>query len=174
MSPVSGLAPYQSASRSGARSLSNDNDRHGHLTSRDGIYMSSGDTPEVIDAVWGRFPAVTLHFLRVGLESVRTVVLRLGYYPAASVWYIIQLPLTTLRHCIGHNIMRLPLTPSFESMPSSGHRCPNVFANLMPVLRHSACCCHRTKRICDVFLPSLSWLSSASFPGYHSLYYCLL
>ena len=25
--------------------------------------------------------------------------------------------------------------------------------------------------ICDVFLPSLSWLSSASFPGYHSLHY---
>ena len=38
----------------------------------------------------------------------------------------------------------------------------------------AACCCHRTKRISDVFLPSLSWLSSASFPGYHSLHYCLL
>ena len=31
-----------------------------------------------------------------------------------------------------------------------------------------------SSRICDVFLTSLSWLSSASFPGYHSLHYCLL
>ena len=49
-----------------------------------------------------------------------------------------------------------------------------VSAKLMPVLRHSACCCHRTKRIWDVFLPSLSWVSSASFPCYNSLHYCLL
>ncbi len=27
-------------------------------------------------------------------------------------------------------------------------------------------CCHHTKRIWDVFVPSLSWVSSASFPGY--------
>ena len=43
-----------------------------------------------------------------------------------------------------------------------------------PSLRHSACCCHRSKRICDVFLPSLSWIPSASFPGYTSFHYCLL
>ena len=60
------------------------------------------------------------------------------------------------------------------SISSSGRRCPDVSAKLMPVLRHSACCCHRTKCICDVFLSSLSWLSSASFPGYYSLHYCLL
>ena len=41
----------------------------------------------------------------------------------------------------------------------------DVSAKLTPVLRHSACCCHRTKRIRDVFLPSLSWLSSDSFHG---------
>ena len=29
---------------------------------------------------------------------------------------------------------------------SSGRRCPDVSAKWMPVLRHSACCCHRTKR----------------------------
>ena len=56
-----------------------------------------------------------------------------------------------------------------RSISSSGRRCPDVTAKLMSVLRHSACRCHRTERICDVFLPSLSWLSSASFPGYHSL-----
>ena len=49
-----------------------------------------------------------------------------------------------------------------------------LFRTSLSVLRHSACCCHRTKRICDVFLPSLSWLSSASFPAYHSLHYYLL
>ena len=52
---------------------------------------------------------------------------------------------------------------SSRSISSSGRRCPDVTAKLMPVLRHSACRCHRTERICDVFLPSLSWLSSASF-----------
>ena len=51
---------------------------------------------------------------------------------------------------------------------------PIVFVKSMLVLCHSACCCHRTKRICDVFLPSLSWHSSASFPGHHCLHYCLL
>ena len=51
---------------------------------------------------------------------------------------------------------------SSKSISSSGSRWPDVSAKLMPVLCHSACCCHRTKRICDVFLPSLSWLSSAS------------
>ena len=51
---------------------------------------------------------------------------------------------------------------STRSISSSGRCCPDVSAKLMPVLRHSACCCHRSKRICDVFLPSLSWLSSAS------------
>ena len=59
-----------------------------------------------------------------------------------------------------------------RSISSSGRRCPDVSAKLMPVLRHSACCCHRsggTKRIWDIFLPSLSWVSSASFPGYNSL-----
>ena len=63
---------------------------------------------------------------------------------------------------------------SSRSISSSGRRCPDVSAKLMPVLRRSAGCCHRTKRICDVFPPSLSWLSSASFSGYHSLHYCLL
>ena len=33
---------------------------------------------------------------------------------------------------------------------------------------------HSTKRMYNVFLPSLSWLSSSSFPGYHSLHCCLL
>ena len=66
------------------------------------------------------------------------------------------------------------LRSSSVSISSSGRRCPNVTAKLMPVFRHSACRCHRTKRICDVFLLSLSWLSSASFPGYHSLQYRLL
>ena len=61
-----------------------------------------------------------------------------------------------------------------RSISSSGRRCPDVTAKLFPVLCHSACRCHRTERIRDVFLPSLSWLSSASFPGYHSLHYCLL
>ena len=61
-----------------------------------------------------------------------------------------------------------------RSISSSGCRCPDVSAKLMPVRRHYAFCYHRTKRICDVFLPSLSWLSSASFPGYHLLHYCLL
>ena len=63
---------------------------------------------------------------------------------------------------------------SSRSISSSGRRCPDVSAKLFPVLCHSACRCHRTERIRDVFLPSLSWLSSASFPGYHSLHYCLL
>ena len=63
---------------------------------------------------------------------------------------------------------------SSRSISSSGRRCPDVTAKLFPVLCHSACRCHRTERIRDVFLPSLSWLSSASFPGYHSLPYCLL
>ena len=45
-----------------------------------------------------------------------------------------------------------------------GGCCPDVSAKLFPVLRHSACCCHRTKCIRDVFLPSLSWLSSATIP----------
>ena len=53
---------------------------------------------------------------------------------------------------------------SSRSISSSGRRCPDVCAKLMPVLRHSACCCHRTKRIWDVFLPSLSWVSSATIP----------
>ena len=44
------------------------------------------------------------------------------------------------------------------SLLSLGRRCPNVHAKLLAVLRHSACCCHRTKRICDFFIPSLSWL----------------
>ena len=60
---------------------------------------------------------------------------------------------------------------SSRSISSSGRRCPDVTAKLFPVLCHSACRCHRTERIRDVFLPSLSWLSSASFPGYHSLHY---
>ena len=64
--------------------------------------------------------------------------------------------------------------PSSRSISSSGRRCPDVPAKLMPVLRHSACRCHSTKHICDVFLPSLSWLSSASFPSYHSFHHCLL
>ena len=68
------------------------------------------------------------------------------------------------------NIIR---TSSSESICSSRRCCPDVFPKSMPVLRHSSFC-HRTKYICDVFLPSLSWLSSASFPGYHSLPYCLL
>ena len=63
---------------------------------------------------------------------------------------------------------------SSRSISSSGRRCPLCLCKLMPVLRHSACCCHRTKRIWDVFLPSLSWVSSASFPCYNSLHYCLL
>ena len=63
---------------------------------------------------------------------------------------------------------------SSRSISSSGRRCPDVTAKLFPVLCHSACRCHRTERIRDVFLPYLSWLSSASFPGYHSLHYCLL
>ena len=63
---------------------------------------------------------------------------------------------------------------SSRSISSLGRGCPDVSAEWMIVLRHSACCCHRTKRICDVFLPSLSWLSSASYSGYHSLHYCLL
>ena len=46
-------------------------------------------------------------------------------------------------------------------------------AKSMPVA-NSTCCCDCTKRICDVFLPSLSWLSSASFPHYNSMHYCLL
>ena len=33
-----------------------------------------------------------------------------------------------------------------ESISSSERRCPDVSAKLMPVLRHSACRCHRTKR----------------------------
>ena len=49
---------------------------------------------------------------------------------------------------------------SSRSISSSGRRCRDVSAKLMPVLRHSACCCRHTKPICDVFLPSLSWLSS--------------
>ena len=65
-------------------------------------------------------------------------------------------------------------TSSSRSISSSGRRCPDVTAKLFPALCHSACRCHRTERIRDVFLPSLSWLSSASFPGYHSLHYCLL
>ena len=52
---------------------------------------------------------------------------------------------------------------SSRSISSSGRRCPDVSAKLMPVLRHSACRCNRTEHVCDVFLPSLSWLSSASF-----------
>ena len=46
----------------------------------------------------------------------------------------------------------------------AAHPCPDVSAKVMPDLRHSACCCYRTERICGVFLSSLSWLSSASFP----------
>ena len=66
-------------------------------------------------------------------------------------------------------------TSSSRSISSSGRLCPNAFGKSTPVLRHSTCCCHRTKYNCDVFLPSLSWLSSASFPGYnYSLQYCLL
>ena len=63
---------------------------------------------------------------------------------------------------------------SSESTSPSGRHCRNVFVKSVTVLRHSACCCRRTKCICDDFLPSLSWLSSASFPCYHSLHYCLL
>ena len=70
-------------------------------------------------------------------------------------------------------VLRL-ISSSSRSISSSGRRCPDVAAILMPVLRHSACRCHRTKRICDVFLLSVSWLSSASFPGYHSLHYSIL
>ena len=65
-------------------------------------------------------------------------------------------------------------TTSSRSISSPGRRCLDVSAKLMPVLRHSACRCHRTERIRDVFLPSLSWLSLASFPSDHSLHYCPL
>ena len=36
---------------------------------------------------------------------------------------------------------------SSRSISSAGRRCPNVSAKLMPVIRHAACCCHRTKRM---------------------------
>ena len=53
-----------------------------------------------------------------------------------------------------------------QSTSSPGRRCPNVFAKSMHVLRQSTCCCHHAECIHDVVPPSLSWLSSASFPGY--------
>ena len=31
------------------------------------------------------------------------------------------------------------------SISSSGRRCPDGSAKLIPVLRHTACCCHRTE-----------------------------
>ena len=61
-----------------------------------------------------------------------------------------------------------------QKTSSSGRHCPNVFAKSMPVLRHSTCRCHHTKRISDVFLQYLHWLPSASFPSNHPLHYCLL
>ena len=57
---------------------------------------------------------------------------------------------------------------------TSSSGCPNVSAKSISVLRHSTCCCHHTKHICDVLLTSLSWVSSTSFPSYHSLHYFLL
>ena len=51
----------------------------------------------------------------------------------------------------------IKLKHSSRSISSSGRRCPNVFAKLMPVLHHSACCCHRTKRRSVMSLPSFSW-----------------
>ena len=47
-------------------------------------------------------------------------------------------------------ILRFSILSS-QSRSSSGRRCPDVLAKCMPVLRHSACCCHRTKRVYDVF-----------------------
>ena len=84
--------------------------------------------------------------------------------------------------------LRWGVLPSTICRVTKGMICQNAFfllgayprqdvAAQMPVLRHSACCCrecHRTNRIRVVFLPFLSWLSSASFPGYHSLHYRLL
>ena len=35
---------------------------------------------------------------------------------------------------------------SSRSISSSGRRFPKVLVKFMPVLRHSACCCHRAKR----------------------------
>ena len=55
---------------------------------------------------------------------------------------------------------------SSRSISSSGRRCPLCLCQIDAFLRHSAYCCHHTKRIWDVFVPSLSWVSSASFPGY--------
>ena len=63
-----------------------------------------------------------------------------------------------------YNYDIIPAVSSSESMSSSGCCCPNVLAKAMPVLRHCTCCCHPTEYICDVLLPLLSWLSSASFP----------
>ena len=55
-----------------------------------------------------------------------------------------------------------------------GTSLPSVLANSMPVLHHSTCCCHRIKYIGDILPPSLSLLSSVSFPCFHSLHYCLI
>ena len=62
------------------------------------------------------------------------------------------------RHREMHKELLLSASSS-RSTSSSGLRCPDVSAKLMPVLHHSACCCHRTKYrpICDVFLPSLGF-----------------
>ena len=70
---------------------------------------------------------------------------------------------TKTRHCVIRSSISYCL--SYRSISSSSRRCPDVSAKLIPVLRHSACCCHRTKRICGAFLPYLSWLYSAFFPA---------
>ena len=76
--------------------------------------------------------------------------------------------------CTLHSIVRINHWIELNWIPLPGRHCPDFSAKLMPVLRHSACCRHRTTRVSDVFLPSLSWLSSASFSDYHYLHYCLL
>ena len=43
-----------------------------------------------------------------------------------------------------------PVASSYDSISSSGRCCPNVFAKSKHVFRPSACCCNRTKYICDV------------------------
>ena len=61
---------------------------------------------------------------------------------------------------------------SSQSISSSGRHCTNVSATLMPVLRQSVCCRHRTKRMCDVRISPFVLAFLCYFPCYHSLHKC--
>ena len=89
------------------------------------------------------------------LELVGVARMSSAVYCLLCAWRACLLSQPTVRTTHVMFDWRTQWTPS-QSIFSSRHRCPNVFSKLMPVLCHSACCCHRTKRICDVFLPSRS------------------